>query len=62
MQASCLRLLLAAPAALLDAPTLVQPLQAALRLGLSYPPLASAALDGSAGMVTCTLTPVAAMG
>ena len=45
-QAACLRLLLAAPRVLVDVAWLVRPLQLALRLGLSFPPLAVAALDG----------------
>jgi len=48
-QAACLRLLLLTPKALIDVPALITPLNMALRLGLSYPPLAVAALDGMYG-------------
>ena len=43
--ASCLRLVLAAPRELLVVAQLVEPLQLALKMGLSYPPLALVALD-----------------
>ncbi|KAJ3050629.1 hypothetical protein HK097_008382, partial [Rhizophlyctis rosea] len=43
--ASCLRLVLAAPQELLVVSEMVEPLKLALKMGLSYPPLALIALD-----------------
>ncbi|RUP50947.1 hypothetical protein BC936DRAFT_136979 [Jimgerdemannia flammicorona] len=45
--ASCLRLVLSAPRELTHVPDLVSPMQIALRLGLSYHPLATIALDAT---------------
>jgi len=42
-----LRLLLLTPKGLIDVAALITPFNMALRLGLSYPPLAVAALDGT---------------
>ncbi|KAG0369575.1 hypothetical protein BGZ54_009551 [Gamsiella multidivaricata] len=43
--ASCLHLVLSSPAALMDSESIIAPIQLALKLGLSYFPLASVGLD-----------------
>ncbi|KAJ3289778.1 hypothetical protein HK104_007244 [Borealophlyctis nickersoniae] len=47
--ASCLRLVLSSPRELISVADIVQPMQIALKLGLSYPPLAVIALDALEG-------------
>ena len=51
--AACVRLVLAVPRALIDVPVLVPALDTALRIGVSYEPLARAAFDALEQWLDC---------